>query len=65
MNIVCNVQNKDGSISKQKIEPVFYQKDRAVDLGPTGFSVHYIGKVSSFELYANKNEELEYYLIKQ
>lgn len=65
MNIVCNVQNKDGSISKQKIEPVFYQKDSAVDLGPTGFSVHYIGKVSSFELYANKNEELEYYLIKQ
>lgn len=65
MNIVCNVQNKDGSISKQKIEPVFYQKDSAVDLGPTGFSVHYIGQVSSFELYANKNEELEYYLIKQ
>ena len=65
MNIVCNVQNKDGSISKQKIEPVFYQKDSAVDLGPTGFSVHYIGQVSSFELYANKNEELEYYLINQ
>ena len=63
MNIECNVQNEDGTITRQKIQPNIYTKDRVVDLGPTGFSVHYVGRVSSFELYANKNEELEYYLI--
>ena len=63
MNIKCNVQNEDGSISTQTISPVFYEKGKAVDLGPTGFSVHYVGRVSSFELYANKNEELEYYSV--
>ena len=63
MNIECNVQHDDGSITRETIQPNIYTKDRAVDLGPTGFSVHYVGRVSSFELYANKNEELEYYLI--
>ena len=63
MNIECYVQNKNGSVSKQIIQPAFYEKDEAVDLGPTGFSVHEVGSVSRFELYANTNEKLEYYLI--
>ncbi len=64
MNIVCDYKNDDGTIERKKIQPVFYKKDDAVNLGPTGFSVHYVGKgLDSFELYASKSNKIEYYLI--
>ena len=65
MSIKCDVQNKDGSVSKdQIIKPTIYDPDQIVGLGPSGFSVHRIGRrVESFDLMMSNKEGLEYYLI--
>ena len=62
MNIECNVENDKGEVEKQKISPKIYNKGEQVSLGPSGFSVHYVGKnINSFEI--TMNTKLEYYLI--
>ena len=65
MSIKCDVQNKDGSVSKdQIIKPTIYDPDQIVGLGPSGFSVHRIGRrVESFDLMMSNKDGLEYYLI--
>ena len=67
MSIKCDVNNGNGTTSyNQTINPVIYNYNKRVDLGPSGFSVHEIGKkkdVKSFTLSASNVKGLEYYLI--
>ena len=65
MSIKCDLQNDDGSVSKnQTIKPTIYEPDQIVGLGPSGFSVHRIGRrVESFDLMMSNKDGLEYYLI--
>jgi len=67
MNIICDVQNENGEIVKQKIEPIFYSyNDRSVDIWPSGFTVHYIGtNITGFDVYMSNRKGIEYYLITQ
>ena len=62
MNIICKYTDENGEEKEEKIQPIKYNYNQAVDLGPTGFSVHYVGKyISSFTI--EMNTQLEYYLI--
>ena len=66
MNIICDVQNENGEIVKQKIEPVFYTGTQVVDLWPSGFSVHFMGtNITGFDVYMSNKKGIEYYLITQ
>lgn len=45
-------------------KPTIIAKAKSVDLGPNGFSVHYVGNnIKSFELTANVSDLMEYYLV--
>ena len=62
MNIECDYEQKDGTIKHDIIQPVIYEKTTGVNIYPSGFTVHYVGKnIKSFHLIMNP--KLEYYLI--
>ncbi len=56
-------------LAKVKIEdkvygPSIFKREAQVDLGPQGFSIHYVGyNIKSFELTANVSDLMDYYLI--
>ncbi|MBO4533250.1 MAG: hypothetical protein J5726_06075 [Treponema sp.] len=51
-------------LGDQTYAPRIFKKAETVDLGPQGFSVHYVGyNIKSFELTANVSDLMDYYLV--